>query len=329
MTAKVGIASLLTVGMLIHSPLAMGRQLDQHVRKPANARTSEVNLESLVERDYQELLRVDYSGQQQVEELARRGEEAKRHGDTLLAADLNQKVSLRISGVRAAYHVFLRKYSKHAPARIAFGDFLFQIGEEESAVKQWKKASRMDPKNPDPWNNLAHYYQHRGPVKEAFRNYAKATTLDPDEPVFLRNLASTIYVFRKDAMEYYRISEREVFDKAIQLYRQALKLDPTNFQLAAELAEAFYLIKPLRTAEALQAWNGALILAADDFEREGVYLHMARLELNSGMLEEGRQHLNLVTNEVHNTVKARLVRKLESKKSEGVNDPTVTSTSVR
>lgn len=182
----------------------------------------------------------------------------------------------------------------------------------------------MDPKNPDPWNNLAHYYQHRGPVKNAFRDYTKATTLNPDEPVFLRNLANTIYVFRKDAMEYYGISEREVFDKAIQLYRQALKFDPNNFQLAAELAEAFYLIKPLPTTEALQAWNGALSLAADDFEREGVYLHMARLELNSGMLDEGRKHLNLVTNEVYNTIKTRPVRKLDNKMSDAGNAPTAT-----
>jgi hypothetical protein len=43
-------------------------------------------------------------------------------------------------------------------------------------------------------------------------------------------------VFRKDAMEYYRLSERAVFEKALQLYRQALQLDPKNFQLATELA---------------------------------------------------------------------------------------------
>jgi Tfp pilus assembly protein PilF len=59
----------------------------------------------------------------------------------------------------------------YALARIAFGIFLFQIGEEEDAVKQWINASRLDSANPNPWNNLAHYYSHRGPVKKAFRNY--------------------------------------------------------------------------------------------------------------------------------------------------------------
>ena len=327
--AKFGIASLLTVGILTHSLRAMGGQLDQHVRKPASVRTSEATLGNSVERDYQELLRVDSSAQQEVDELAQRAEDARRHGETLLAAELNQKISLRFSSVRLAYDVFLRKHSKHALARIAFGNFLFQIGEEEEAVKQWTRATRIDPKNPDPWNDLAHYYQHRGPIKKAFRNYTKASILDPDEPVFLWNLATTIYVFRKDAMEYYGISEREVFDKAIQLYRQALKLDPNNFQLATELAEAFYLIKPLRTTEALQAWNGALLLAADDFEREGVYLHMGRLELNSGLLDESRKHLDLVTNEVYNTVKTRLVRKLENKKSEAGSAPPATSPNFR
>jgi len=284
-----------------------------------------------MERDYQALLRVDDSAQQEVAELAQRADEAKSRGDAVLAADLNEKVRQQLSGVRVAYDDFLRKHSKYALARIAFGNFLFQIGEEENAVQQWTSASRLDPKNPDPWNNLAHYYQHRGPVKKAFRNYTKAAALNPNEPVFLRNLANAIYVFRKDAMEYYGISERAVFDKALQLYRRALKLDPKNFQLAAELAEAFYLIKPLRTTEALQAWNGALSLAADDFERENVYLNMARLELNSGLLDEGRQHLNLVTNEMYNTIKTRLVRKLENKMSDAGNTATATvkSTNVR
>ena len=59
----------------------------------------------------------------------------------------------------------------HALARIAFGNFLFQIGEEEDAVEQWTNASSLDSANPDPWNSLAHYYPHRGPVKKAFRNY--------------------------------------------------------------------------------------------------------------------------------------------------------------
>ena len=186
---------------------------------------------------------------------------------------------------------------------------------------QWERAARIDPKNPDAWNNLAHYYQHRGPVKKAFRNYTKAIKLNPREPVFLRNLAACVYVFRKDAMEYYSITEREVFTKAIDLYRQALKLDPRNFQLATELAESFYLIKPLPTLEALQAWNNALRMAESDFQRESVCLHMARVEMNSGMFDEAREHLDAVTNALHNALKTPLMRTLDSKVTQSIGTP--------
>jgi Flp pilus assembly protein TadD len=312
---------LLTVGLLIPSPVGSCRAFDRNIHGPSNSKTSEITAAARVDRDYEELLRLDKSVEQEVEALADRADEAKLRGDVLLAPEGDQQLNLRLREVRHAYEGFLQKHPKHADARIAFGNFLFQNGEEEMAVKQWERATRLDPKNPESWNNLAHYYQHRGPVKKAFRNYTKAIKLNPREPVFLRNLAGSVYVFRKDAMEYYGLSEREVFNKAIQLYRQALKLDPKNFQLATELAESFYLIKPLPTVEALQAWNDALEVAENDFQRESVYLHMARVEMKSGMFEDARKHLDAVTNVLHNSIKGPLVRTLDHKLAQSTGTP--------
>jgi len=316
-------------GLLIQSPVVLCRELDQNIPKVSSSKTSEITVREQTERDYEELLRLEQSAEQEMEALADRADEAKRRNDAPLASELERKMDLRSGGVRDAYKSFLLKHPKHSAARIAFGNFLFQNGEEEEAVKQWERAAKIDPKNPDSWNNLAHYYQHRGPVKKAFRNYTKAIKLNPREPVFLRNLASSVYVFRRDAMEYYGITEREVFNKAIQLYRQALELDPKNFELATELAESFYLIKPLLTIEALQAWNYALDVAENDFQREGVYLHMARVEMNSGMFEEARKHLDAVTNALHNTVKGPLARTLQNKVAQASGTPQSSATGIR
>src|SRR4029078_1222259 len=132
---------------------------------------------------------------------------------------------------------------------------LNEQGDEYEGSKHMEKALELDPKNPAAWNNLANYYGHRSPVKKSFEHYAKAIELDPKEPVYYWNFGTTVYLFRKDAMEFYKIDEKQVFDKALDLYRKALKLDPTNFVLSSDYANSFYGTKPPRYEEGLKAWE--------------------------------------------------------------------------
>jgi len=85
--------------------------------------------------------------------------------------------------------------------------------------------------------------------------------LNPKEPVYYHNFGTTVFLFRKDAMEHYRINEQQVFDKALELYAQAIKHDPTDFPLATDVARTYYGIKPPRPEEALRSWTNALSLA--------------------------------------------------------------------
>jgi Flp pilus assembly protein TadD len=174
----------------------------------------------------------------------------------------------------------------------------------------------LAPRNPSPWNNLANVYAHIGPVKKGFQYYEKAIELDPNEPVYLQNLATVTYLFRKDAAEMYRIDEEAVFNKALDLYRKAMKLDPTNILLATDYAQSYYGIRPLRADDALAAWNHALTLAKSDAEKEGIYIHLARVELNSGRFPEARRHLDLVKDPEMQELKQRLEKNLEKKKAE-------------
>jgi tetratricopeptide (TPR) repeat protein len=150
-------------------------------------------------------------------------------------------------------------------------------------------------------------------VTNAFAFYEKAIELDPSEPVYYQNFATTVCMFRKDAKEYYHLNEQQVFDKSLSLYALALKLDRDDFPLATDLAQTYYLIRPPRTEEALRAWTNALSIAHDEIEREGVYLHLARFKLNSGRFAEARAHLNAVTNDMYVELKKRLARNLEEK----------------
>lgn len=258
------------------------------------------------EKEYQQVMEQDDATQDQIQKWSQEAEDASRAGDPQPKLTLRARVSQQLKVVKKAYEAFLEKHPNHARARLAFGSFLNDTGEEEGAVEQWDKARVLDPSNPAAWNNLANYYGHRSPVKKAFEYYEKAIQLDPNESVYYWNFATTVYLFRPDAREYYSLAEQHVFDKALDLYRKALKLDPTNFVLATDYSESFYGTNPPRWQAGLEAWKDTLKLAHDEVEREGVYIHLARINIKLGLFDDARTKLNLVTNANYAILRHRL-----------------------
>lgn len=281
-----------------------------------------------VELAYQKLMADDDAAQAEVDEWIQARNKLGPQTDVEKAI-LNGRIKRRFEPVIKGYEDFLNVHTNHANARIAYGSFLNDIGDEDAAHVQWKKATEVDPKNPAAWNNLANAEGHHGDSKIAFEYYAKAMELDPTEPVYIQNLATTVFLFRKDAMEHYRITEQQVFEKAMALYRKAFAMDPENYSMAAELAQTFYGIKTpkfedtnaTRAAEiklgdeALAAWKTAQKLASNELEREGIHLHFARWQINLGRYAEARTNLASVSNEVWAVTKRNLTKKLESKES--------------
>ncbi len=268
------------------------------------------------DKEYHKLLELDDAAQEEVDKWIRDDTAFREQGAGLGTATLRVRVEQRLKPVRDAYDDFLRRHPDHARAHLAFGSFLNDTQGEDGALQHWEKARELDPKNPAAWNNLANYYGHRSPVKKAFEYYAKAIELNQNERIYYQNLATTVFLFRKDAMEFYKIDEQQVFDKALELYRQAMKLDPGNFVLATDYAQTYYGIRPIRTEEAITAWKDVLKIASNETEREGVYLHLARIKLSAGRFDEVRRHLDGVTNEVYADLKKRLERNLEKQEAE-------------
>ena len=282
------------------------------VVRDASATTATSAPNDPVEKEFKQLMADDDAAQAEVDAWLRENEKFAAAGSGLPSAELNRRVRERLVPVRTAYEDFIRRYPGHARARIAYGSFLNDLHEDEAAQEQWEKALVLDPKNPATYNNLANLYGQVGLLKKAFECYAKAIELNPREPVYYHNFGTTVFLFRKDAREFYGITEPQVFDKALELYRQALKLDPRNFPLASDVAQTYYGIRPQRTDEALKAWTNTLAIAESEIERESVYLHLARVKLMAGRFAEARAHLNCVTNETYNELKARLTHNLNA-----------------
>jgi cytochrome c-type biogenesis protein CcmH/NrfG len=225
-------------------------------------------------------------------------------------AEFDRKIRARLEVQKVSYERFLRNHPDSAKGYLAYGSFLTDIGDEEYAKVQYLNAKQLDPKNPAVWNQLANYYGHNGELTNAFVHYTEAIRLEPTEPVYYQNFATTVYLYRKDAREFYHINEQQVFDKALGLYLQAMKFDPDNFVLATDYAISYYGIKPFRTNDALVAWTNVLKIAHDENERESVQLHLARTKIAVGEYEQASNHLAVVTNAVFQDLRKRLYRSL-------------------
>ncbi len=279
---------------------------------PANAATN-----SAVEKEYEKLLELDDEAQAEADEWIRQHREFQGKGAGSDDEALSRRIRERFVPVRKGYEDFLAKHPEHTRARVAYASFLGDVESEDLAREQLEKALTYDTNSPAIHNNLANIHGHGGSVKKAFELYARAIELDPDEPVYYHNFGTTVYLFRKDAREHYNISEQEVFDKAIALYSNALRLDPANFPLASDVAQTYYGVKPFRAGEALKAWTNAMRLARDDIEREGVQVHFGRVKMLDARYEEARSHIKGVTNEMYAELKSRLLKAIETREQEG------------
>lgn len=269
-----------------------------------------------VEKEFENLMDDDDQAQAEVDQWIRENDEFAAKGAGMPPAQLKRKIRQRLEPVRKAYEEFIERHPRHTKARVAFASFLGDTQDEESAQEQLEKALALDTNSPAIYNNLANIYGHIGPVKKAFEFYGKAIALNPLEPVYYHNLGTTVYLFRTDAMEYYNISMDQVFAKTFELYSNAMRLDPDNFPLASDVAQTYYGIRPLHTDEALKAWTNTLHIAHDEIEREGVYIHFARIKYLAGRLAEARAHLDAVTNDMYMDLKHRIQRNIREKEAE-------------
>jgi tetratricopeptide (TPR) repeat protein len=287
------------------------------------------------EKEYRQIMEADDAAQEEVDKWIQEDQKFSEKGESLGSATLRPRIMQRLDPIRKRYEDFLMRYPGHVNARIAFGSFLNDLGEEDAACEQWLKAREINPSQPAVWNNLGNYYGHNGQARKAFECYDKAIELSPKESVYYHNQATTLYLFRKDAMEHYGLTPSQHYERVMGAYRKALALDPENFPLATDVAQTYYGLKPASTNEssgagatlqahyeaALVAWRAALKLARDEVEREGVYVHLARVNIMAGHLEEARRHLKLITNGMYATVRQRLEKKIENPGASSPVDP--------
>jgi tetratricopeptide (TPR) repeat protein len=263
-----------------------------------------------VEKEFRNVLAQDDAAVEEVEKWADTANAAAAAGDTHAQTTLRLRVRQRLEEVKKDYQDFLQLHPDYVRALLAYGSFLNQSGDSDAARVQWEKARQLAPNNPAAWDNLGTLYEE-GDAKKSFEYFSKAIELDPSQAVYYHNLAAAVYLFRQEAADYWKISDQQVFDKSLGLYQKALKLAPADFVLATDYAECFYGINPPRWQDGLAAWKECLKIARDDVERQGVYIHLARINLLLSNFDDARRDLDAVTNAMFFKLKSRISRNID------------------
>lgn len=279
-----------------------------------------------VQAQFEKLLAEDNAAQAEADGWVQNNAKFASQGGGISKEDLRLKVKLRFASVRRAYDEFLSKHPDHVSALLAYGSLLNDLADEAAAAVQWERASRLAPTNPATWNNLANHAASTGDQKKAFEYFEKSLSLAPDVSTYSRNLGSAIISFRTNAMSYYNLSEQAVLEKGLKLLTAARQKENDDFPLATEIAQIYYGIQPPRPDDALKAWDAAMKLALDDVERDGVRMHLARVNIQAGRFAEASRQLGLIKYDGYADLKHKLEAQLTKAQSDAAQSNTAPTT---
>jgi tetratricopeptide (TPR) repeat protein len=212
------------------------------------------------------------------------------------SASLVARASLRanLRRLEADYRFFLKQHPDNDKALVAFGGFLYDQRRQDQAIQCWERAIAVNPRCAKAYNNLATHYGHFGGAAKALRYHQKAFELDPSDPIFHFNWATTCIMFRKDAHEVYGWDTDEIFRRSQEEFRKARDLAPQDFNYAQSYAETFYQVTKPDWQAALAAWQFCLGQPLDEVGRERVYSHLARVCIRSHRYDEAHTWLGKI-----------------------------------
>ena len=258
-----------------------------------------------VEEEFRTILDEDNRALAQIAKIIDRNPELLKSDSArrdLMATDIRS----HLNRVRNLYQAFLKKHPNHTQARVAYGSFLTHLDDRKGAENQWRKALDNDPSNAAALNNIA---THIGAIAlqnkittripEAFSALDKAIKLAPKEPLYRHNLATTLSLYRSLAAKHYNKSEQQITRQALAQLEKALKLAPGNFEIAADLAETMYDLKPIPLKRAITAWNHAWQLTQVQAQRDWTLLQRAVLLGSHNRLDEAENMLDAMSGQSH------------------------------
>lgn len=199
--------------------------------------------------------------------------------------DANARVASshrRIELIDLAYRDILDRYPENARALTYHGELLYDyLGDQATAIKNWRMASAFDDTLSTPHNNLGLHYNHTGNYQMGLRELDRALELDEDHADYHFNIAQ-IYLINGPQVEEIRgWSKKRIYREAMDHSKLAAELAPEDYDLQQDYAVNFFAAKNYGIdadwKEAAEAWTTARATARNNVEEFYTWLNEARV----------------------------------------------------
>ena len=210
--------------------------------------------------------------------------------------------------LEADYAALVQRHPKNVAIRDGRGDFLWERDDREGAIREWKTAERIEPKNPAVLTHLAAAHVAQGDPRAALGYYLRAAEAEPGNAHTHFSAANVACLFRHD----FGKTERESFDLALKHFAEAHRLAPNNPEYARGYAETFYLHPRPDWPTALKIWTNYHNMMPD---KNFALINMTRVHMKMGSADSARSCLAQVTGEGNQRLKERLAARIEAELS--------------
>lgn len=234
---------------------------------------------------------------------------ASAEGDHLDEARLRGE----LQSIIGSYDVLIQKSPDFAPAYVAYGMLLGQVGMTKEAVGILLKANKLDPHIPVVKNQLAKHLAEDGKPVEALPWIMAALDLEPKEPLYHYHLGQLLAEGRDDFIRTGQFTRPALDQAMLEAFRHAAEYAPDKFAYAYRAAEAYYDLETPQWDAALKAWAALEDRAQPGIEQQTIRLQAANVLIKTGQADRARALLATVTERVLQKQKQTLLDQLAPK----------------
>lgn len=216
---------------------------------------------------------------------------AEKEGDHLDVAWLRGELQSVIN----SYDILIQKSPDFAPAYVAYGMLLGQVGMTREAVGILLKANQLDKEIPVVKNEIGRFLAEDGKLVEALPWIMAALDLEPSQPLYHYHLGKLLTEGRDDFIKTGQFTRASLDKAMLQAFARAAELAPTNFAYAYRHAEAYYDLETPQWDDALTLWRKLDAGVGTPLEHQTLWLHQANVLLKQGKAAEARALVGTVT----------------------------------
>lgn len=216
---------------------------------------------------------------------------ADKEGDHLDVAWLRGELQSVIN----SYDILIQKSPDFAPAYVAYGMLLGQVGMTKQAVGILLKANQLDKEIPVVKNEIGRFLAEDGKLVEALPWIMAAIDLEPQQPLYHYHLGKLLTEGRDDFIKTGQFTRASLDKAMLQAFARAAELAPSNFGYAYRHAEAYYDLETPQWDDALALWRKLDAGVETPLEHQTLRLHQANVLLKQGKADEARALIGTVT----------------------------------